>query len=87
MKVYLRETEEIMGGFFKRKITFPECIAALDVALANLMPKLEPYEILGLRAVMLANNELVMDEMTTREGDRKTSIYATGAVKNRHASN
>jgi len=40
-------------------ISFPECIAALDAALAGLIPRLEEGHP-RLRIVMLANNEIVM---------------------------
>ena len=93
MELYIRETQEILRRFITRKLTFPECISALDAALAALIPELKPNEILGLRAVMLANNEIVMKEMAKRERKRKTDSKANAkakakaAAKNRHASN
>jgi len=36
MEVYDRETHEIIRRFLARRIGFPECIAALDAALAVL---------------------------------------------------
>jgi hypothetical protein len=43
-----------------------ECIAALDAALAGLIPRLTGEELLRLRIVILANNEIVMKEMERR---------------------
>jgi hypothetical protein len=66
MKVYERETEEIIKRFLARVISFPDCIAALDAALAGLIPTLTGDQITRLRIVMLANNEIVMKEMERR---------------------
>jgi hypothetical protein len=38
MEVYKHQTEEIIRRFLKGRISFPECIAALDAALAGFMP-------------------------------------------------
>jgi hypothetical protein len=66
MEVYERETEEIVKRFLARRISFPDCIAALDAALAGLIPTLTGDQIPRLRIVMLANNEIVMKEMDRR---------------------
>jgi len=67
MEVYERETEEIIKRFLDRRINLPECIAALDAALAGLIPHLTGEQLIRLRVVMLANNEIVMNEMERRE--------------------
>jgi hypothetical protein len=36
MEVYERETDEVIQRFLARRISFPECIAALEAALAGL---------------------------------------------------
>jgi hypothetical protein len=66
MEVYERETAEVIRRFLARRISFPECIAALDAALASLIPHLTGEQIPRLRMVMLANNEIVMNEMARR---------------------
>jgi hypothetical protein len=66
MEVYERETEEVIRRFLDRRISFPDCIAALDAALAGLIPTLTGKQIPRLRVVMLANNEIVMKEMERR---------------------
>jgi hypothetical protein len=66
MEVYKRETQEIIRRFLLRQLSFPKCIAALDAALAGLLPRLQPQELDEVRAVMLANNETVMAEMARR---------------------
>jgi hypothetical protein len=66
MEVYERETQEVIRRFLDRRISFAECIAALDAALAGLIPTLTGEQIPRLRIVMLANNEIVMKEMARR---------------------
>ena len=70
--MYERETQEVMNRFLERRLSFPECIAALDAALAGLIPTLTGLEIPRLRAIMLANNETVMKEMDRRSPARQT---------------
>jgi len=71
MEVYKSETREVLSRFLSRRITFPGCIAALDAALAGLLPRLRPEELPALRELMLANNEVVMKEMERRGQRRK----------------
>jgi hypothetical protein len=59
-------------AFLAHRLTFPQCIAALDAALAGFIPRMMPEDLIGLRAVMLASNEIVMKEME-RRGPRKPS--------------
>ena len=61
MEVYERETQEIIRRFLAHRISFPQCIAALDAALADLIPRLHKEDLEELRAVMLFNNETVME--------------------------
>jgi hypothetical protein len=71
--VYERETQEIIKRFFDRRLSFPECIAALDAALAGLIPLLTGEELPRLRIVMLANNETVMREMERRVAPKQST--------------
>jgi hypothetical protein len=71
MEIYRKQTQKTLKSFLGRAITFPECIAALDHALARRIQTLLPEELPNLRAVMLANNETVMKEMEKREKQRK----------------
>jgi len=87
MEVYKRETQEIVNRFLGHRLTFPNCIAALDAALAGLVPKPKPDQLPELRAVMLANNARVMAEMEKRERARKANAKVRADAKNRHASN
>ena len=66
MEIYERETQEIIRRFLACRLDLPECIAALDAALAALIPTLPADQITRLRVVMLANNEIVMKEMERR---------------------
>jgi hypothetical protein len=61
-----RETEEIIRPFLTHRLSFPQCIAALDAALAGLVQTVTGEQVLRLRIVMLANNEIVMKEMERR---------------------
>jgi hypothetical protein len=70
MEAYKGETRKIVRRFIHHKIRFPECIAALDAALAVLIPNLRPEQLPDLRGVMLANNARVMMEMEKREQGR-----------------
>jgi DNA-binding NarL/FixJ family response regulator len=66
MEVYERETEEIVKRFLAYRLDLPECITALDAALAYLIPRLTGDQLPRLRIAMLANNEIVMKEMERR---------------------
>ena len=68
MEVYERETREIIKRFLAHRLSFPECIAPLDAALADLIPRLDIEDLEELRALMLFNNETVMEEMEKRNG-------------------
>ncbi len=69
MDVYERETTEVVRLFMDRKISFPACIAALDSALEDFIPRLKPEDATRLRIVMLSNNEIIMNELERRGGD------------------
>jgi hypothetical protein len=71
MEIYKRETEKVVKRFLRHQISFSDCIAALDVALATLITKRRPEELPALRAVMLANNERVMKEMERLSAGKK----------------
>ena len=66
MEVYKRETREVVKRFLIHQLSFPSCIAALDAALAGVIPRLLPGQLNEVRAVMLANNNQVMEEMARR---------------------
>jgi hypothetical protein len=74
MEVYERETQEVIERFRRHKLSFPDCIAALDAALADLIPRLTGEQIAHLRIVMLANNEIVVKEMERRGPATVTEI-------------
>ena len=66
VEVYRRETREVIRRFLIHQLSFPNGIAALAAALAGILPKLKPDQLDQVRAVMLANNETVMEEMAKR---------------------
>ena len=63
---YKRKTQAVIKRFLAHKLSFADCIAALDAALADLIPRMHHKDLPTLRAVMLANNEIVMKEMEKR---------------------
>lgn len=74
MEVYERETTEVVKLFLADKLSFTACIAALDSAHEDLIPRLKPEDATRLRIVMLSNNEIVMNEMEWRLSES----HATG---------
>jgi hypothetical protein len=66
VEVYKRETWDIVNRFIIHQLSFPNCIAALDAALAGVLPRVQPDQLAELRTVMLANNDRVMKEMEGR---------------------
>ena len=68
MEAYERETRAMIERFLRHEISFPDCIAALDAALADLIPRLTGEQLTPLRALMLCNNDIVMKEMERRGG-------------------
>jgi len=69
MEVYQRETREIVWSFLRHRITFARCIDLLDAALADVDPRLAGEDLIALRQLVLANNEMVMMEMERRGPD------------------
>jgi CRP/FNR family cyclic AMP-dependent transcriptional regulator len=66
MEVYRRETRAVIKRFLSYRLTFPDCIAALDAAFADLTSRLPGQETTPLRALILENNDIVMKEMEKR---------------------
>jgi CRP/FNR family cyclic AMP-dependent transcriptional regulator len=66
MDVYKNETQEIIKRFLNYRLSFDECMAALDDALADLTSRATDEKIASLRPLILENNDIVMDEMKRR---------------------
>jgi hypothetical protein len=66
MEAYEHKTRDIIELFLSRRISLPQCTAALDAALAALIPTLRSEHIPRLRDVLLANNDIVLKEMERR---------------------
>ena len=77
LEVYERETQEIVGRFLSHQLSFPDCVVALQFALARLLPTLEREQFDEVRVLMLANNDTVMDEMARRSAKQKASSERT----------
>ena len=66
MEAYKSKADKAIKLFLDREISFPDCLSALDAALADLIPRLTDQQLVQLRALMLTNNEIVMKEMERR---------------------
>ena len=66
MDIYERETTAVVKLFLARRLSITACIAALDSALEDFIPRLKAEDATRLRIVMLSNNEIVTDEMERR---------------------
>ncbi len=66
MEVYKSETREIIKRFLNHKLSFADCVTALDAALADLTPRLTDEQFAPLRILVLENNDMVMKEMERR---------------------
>ena len=66
MEAYKRRTREVIKRFLNHRLSFSECMAALDAALADLTTRAAGEQIVSVRALVLENNEIVMREMERR---------------------
>jgi CRP/FNR family transcriptional regulator, cyclic AMP receptor protein len=66
MDAYESVTREVIKRFLKHRLSFYDCMAALDAALADLTSRLTDQQIAPLRALILENNDIVMKEMERR---------------------
>ena len=66
MDTYRRQTHTVIDRFLEHRLNFPDCIAALDATLADFMSRFKPEQLVSVRALMLANNDIVMKEMERR---------------------
>jgi hypothetical protein len=85
MEVYERETQEVIRRFLARRLSFPDCIAALDAALADMVPRLQEGQLAELRVGMWANNETVMREMEHRRATPMKAKAAMGVPASRRS--
>jgi hypothetical protein len=68
LQAYEHETRDIIRRLLSGGIGLPECVAALDAALVNLVPDLNPEQLPRIQAVLRANSQAVMEEMEQRAG-------------------
>jgi CRP/FNR family cyclic AMP-dependent transcriptional regulator len=66
MEVFKSETREVIKRFVRRRLSFPACVAALDAAFADLIPRLTDEQFAPLRTLIMENNDMVMKEMERR---------------------
>lgn len=77
MEVYKRETEEIIGRFRSGKLSYPDCLAALDAAFVGVVPYLTEAQMVSFRAITAAANEAVTQEIQRRK-QRSAQAADTG---------
>ncbi len=70
METYKSETQRAIKRFLRSQISFGRCIHALDAALASFISRMRPRDLPALRALMLANHEVMMKEMDRRQKQR-----------------
>jgi hypothetical protein len=66
VEVFKQETREIIRRFRGHKLSATRCIALLDDAFLDFSSRATADQIEQLRAIVLANNEIVMAEMERR---------------------
>ena len=71
MEAHKKQAQKIVKSFLGHQTTFPECISTLDAALVRFIKRRGHGEFPAIQAVLLANNETVMQEMEKREKQRK----------------
>ena len=75
MEVYKRKTREIVRSFLRHQRSFPDCIAALDAALADLIPRLKDGQLTHLRALAHPSSRSDVGQQRNRdEGTGKARI-------------
>ena len=67
VRVYERETQDVIKRFVRHKLSFAQCIAALDAAMMRVAPDLNDGNLSSLHALMLANSEAMTRETERRE--------------------
>lgn len=59
MEVYKAETKEILRRYLEEQITYPASVAALDAALAGVLPRMRPENLEEVQSIVRANNEVL----------------------------
>jgi CRP-like cAMP-binding protein len=66
VEVFKSETREVVTRFLNHRLSFHECITALDDAFGDLSLRVTDEQIASVRALVLENNNIVMKEMERR---------------------
>ena len=75
MEVYRRESQKIINRFIDQRLTFSECVAALDTALADATRHAAHENTVSLRILASANYEMVR-----KERERQTRLVTDRAI-------
>jgi len=66
MELYRQETKSVIPRFLDGNLTHAECVAALDAALAGVIPNLAPEELPEVRRVLLLSHNILIEELKRR---------------------
>lgn len=66
METYKSETQKVIKRFLRFHLSFGGCVHALDSALARFILRMHQEDLPVLRALMLANYEIMVKEMERR---------------------
>ncbi len=66
MEIYKNDAREILERFLNFQLSSPDCIAALDAALARFIPRLRCEELDALKAQLIENHEIMGKELERR---------------------
>ena len=66
MEVYKAEAREIIRRFVERQITHQQCVAALDIALAGVFPRLTVADLATIQAEHDTNYQKIEAELKRR---------------------
>ena len=73
MEAYKAETAEILRRFMDNRISHPQCLAALDAALSDLVPRMNPSDLRTVQGWIKNDSGVIVKEMRrrTRMGNRR----------------
>ncbi len=62
VEAYRRETQRIINRFFDRRLTFDQCMAAINAASTDFARTVPQNQLVSLRIMISANIEIVRKE-------------------------
>ena len=65
-EVYKQETREILRRFLEQRMSYSECIAALDAALVGIVLRVDAADLPAVRGILVSNGNIVKAALTQR---------------------